>query len=337
MATLVLGVASSHSPQLSTSPDIWHRHAERDQRNPRLFGADGRYHDYTELLSATDPAIAAEVADDVWWSKYDRSQAALARLQQAIIAARPDVVLVVGDDEHELFLDDGIPAFALYLGDAIWDLPPSTAELDALPVGLIEANWARHAAHEDRYLTCPDLACHVAEALSAADFDVHAMHRQPAGRSLGHAFTFVRRRLELEPSVPILPVLLNTYFPPNVPSVRRVHGFGRALRDALDAWSEPLRVVVVASGGLSHFVVNEALDRAVLDALAADDLDAVDVACAGRLESGSSEIRNWIAVSGMLPGTQMDVVDYIPAYRTLAGTGVGLGFALWRPLVDGAQ
>jgi hypothetical protein len=27
---------------------------------------------------------------------------------------------------------------------------------------------------------------------------------------------------------------------------------------------------------------------------------------------------------------QMDLVDYVPSYRSEAGTGVGMGFAVWR-------
>ena len=52
MAEVVLGLGSSHTPQLSTSADYWAEHAARDQRNPRLLGADGRYHSYDDLLAA---------------------------------------------------------------------------------------------------------------------------------------------------------------------------------------------------------------------------------------------------------------------------------------------
>jgi hypothetical protein len=48
-----------------------------------------------------------------------------------------------------------------------------------------------------------------------------------------------------------------------------------------------------------------------------------------RLESGTSEIRNWIAAAGALEGLDMHVVDYVPSYRSEAGTGVGMAFAVW--------
>ena len=48
-----------------------------------------------------------------------------------------------------------------------------------------------------------------------------------------------------------------------------------------------------------------------------------------QLESGSSEIRNWICAAGALEHLDLDWVDYFPGYRTPAGTGTGLCFARW--------
>jgi hypothetical protein len=47
------------------------------------------------------------------------------------------------------------------------------------------------------------------------------------------------------------------------------------------------------------------------------------------LRSGTSEILNWITVGGALGGLAFDLVDYIPGYRSPAGTGVGMAFATW--------
>ena len=47
--------------------------------------------------------------------------------------------------------------------------------------------------------------------------------------------------------------------------------------------------------------------------------------------SGTSETKNWIAVAGILSGTdlEMDLLDYVPCYRTEAGTGNAMAFATW--------
>ena len=49
-------------------------------------------------------------------------------------------------------------------------------------------------------------------------------------------------------------------------------------------------------------------------------------------QSGTSEIKNWIATMAALEGTglEFDLVDYIPCYRSEAGTGNAMAFALWK-------
>ena len=75
-------------------------------------------------------------------------------------------------------------------------------------------------------------------------------------------------------AIPVVPVLLNTYYPPNQITARRCHDIGRALRASIEASPLPLKVAVAASGGLSHFIVDDVLDRRVLDACAQGRADA---------------------------------------------------------------
>jgi chromosome segregation ATPase len=90
------------------------------------------------------------------------------------------------------------------------------------------------------------------------------------------------------------------------------------------------RVGVAASGGLSHFFVDEELDRHVLDMLAKKDADALAALPLHKIESGSSEIRTWIAAAGAVEHLEMQLVDYVPCFRSEAGSGVGMAFAIWR-------
>jgi 3-O-methylgallate 3,4-dioxygenase len=89
-------------------------------------------------------------------------------------------------------------------------------------------------------------------------------------------------------------------------------------------------VGVLASGGLSHFVVDEALDRRVLDLLAKKDVAGLTTLPVSQLEAGNSEIRNWIAAAGAVEHLEMKLVDYQPCYRSEAGTGIGTAFAVWQ-------
>ena len=101
-----------------------------------------------------------------------------------------------------------------------------------------------------------------------------------------------------EPMPAVVPVVLNTYFPPNQPTPKRCHALGRAIAAAVATWRQDARIAIVASGGLSHFTINEELDRRVLKACREADAAALTPLPPAQLASGSSEIRTWIAVAG---------------------------------------
>jgi hypothetical protein len=331
MARIVLGLGSSHSPQLSTSTDWWEDHANRDRRNPFLVGRDGEVHSYGELEAVAEWNVPADrLTPQVWAGLHGRAQQAIETLGQALTAAAPDVVVVVGDDQDELFLNDGLPTFAVYYGDTISDMPPSDEKRSAMPAGLREAIWAAHSDTGEDYKVPGSLGRHIIEQLVLDEFDVVSFSEQPQQRSLGHAFTFVRRRLMAGTQIPLLPVAINAYNPPNQPSPRRCFYFGRALRRAIETYPDDITVALVASGGLSHFVVDEALDQRVIRGLREKDADALTTIERKYMRSGSSETLNWIAAGGALEHLSFELVDYVPAYRSPAGTGVGMTFAVWR-------
>ena len=92
------------------------------------------------------------------------------------------------------------------------------------------------------------------------------------------------------------------------------------------------RVALIASGGLSHFVIDEALDAVVLDGLRKGELTSITALAESVFQSGTSEIKNWIPLAAAMIelGIPAHVVDYVPCYRSLAGTGNAMGFAYWR-------
>jgi hypothetical protein len=145
----------------------------------------------------------------------------------------------------------------------------------------------------------------------------------------GHAIGFPIIRLSGAKPWNTIPVLINTYYPPNQPTPARCYDLGLAIRAAIEKMSGDLRVGIVASGGLSHFVVNEALDMEVLAALHGRDQRRLTSLPTNLLDSGSSEIRNWIALGGAVSDTAPVWSEYVPCYRSAAGTGCGMGFATW--------
>ena len=87
------------------------------------------------------------------------------------------------------------------------------------------------------------------------------------------------------------------------------------------------RIGALASGGLSHFVVDETFDHAMIEAMRRRDMTFLRTAPLTKLMSGSSEMRNWICLGGTLGQMEMQWVTYVPGYRTPALSGTGLCFA----------
>jgi predicted class III extradiol MEMO1 family dioxygenase len=121
--------------------------------------------------------------------------------------------------------------------------------------------------------------------------------------------------------------------------MQRCIEFGRVLRDAIEAWPEDVRVAVIASGGLSHFVNDEEFDRDVMTRLAAYDYEGLAAIPDGYYQSGTSEVKIYSIVMMALQhtGAKMTLVDYIPCWRTAAGTGEGMGFMYWDAEAGTAQ
>lgn len=337
MARIVLACGTSHTPLLALEAPEWEARARNDRANAALVDQSGQRCSYDELAARVGDRYAAEAVTERWEAHARDAHAALDRLAGDLDAAAPDVVVIIGDDEHELFSAANMPAIAVYYGEvaisrefALRDDPRANDPAYA---------WMRTVArgyNMDAQRTHPvaaPFARDVIADLIESGFDVAAAANVPAPDTagFGHAYGFVVTRLLRRRAVPIVPVMLNTYYPPNQPRPARCYDFGVALREAIERCGGDLRVAVIASGGLSHFVTHEALDRRVLDALATGDAQTLRAIPTHLLDDGSSEIRNWIALGGVLGERRPGWSTYIPIYRTPAGTGIGLAFASFTP------
>jgi aromatic ring-opening dioxygenase catalytic subunit (LigB family) len=126
----------------------------------------------------------------------------------------------------------------------------------------------------------------------------------------------------------VIPVMVNTYYPP-APSAKRCAAFGQALARVLRRVPGDERVVIVASGGLSHTKIDEKLDHDFIQALESNDLNYMAAMPADSLVEGTSEIRNWI-VTAAAADRVGKMIDYQPLYRTTTGVGCAMGFAYWE-------
>jgi 3-O-methylgallate 3,4-dioxygenase len=330
MARIVLGMGTSHTPMLNAPPTDWPRFIERDSQRTNLLDTEGRLTCYDEQLKHAPGGIAGEISPERMQSRHGAVQGAIERLGEFVREAKLDALIVCGDDQEELYQHDNMPGILVYYGETIRNVP-----MAAMPNPtwgwLASARWHEETVARE-YPVDSRLARHLIDALIDREFDVSASNGIDEGMGEGHAIGFVHRRIMqdvVQPMVPVVPVCINTYYPPNQPTPRRCYRLGQAIRAAVEAYPKDIRVGIIASGGLSHFVVDEELDRGFLDLLRKKDAAAIQGVPREKLNSGSSEIRNWICVAGAVEHLSLEWSLYEPGYRTPAGTGTGLGFAFW--------
>ena len=323
MAKIVLGLATSHSPMLCVPSKEWVRsYGAKDQHDPSL----GHYQElYRQNASRLAPQITLEACQE----RYEAVQRAMDTMAETLQRVAPDAVVIIGDDHHEMFPEDHMPSINIYWGEEYLNSP---VDLERVPPFRRPGMWAYHPDKPEWYPCQADLGRHVIESLIAQQFDVSHSRSVPADREIGHAFNFIARRfMAAGHPIPQVPIFLNTYFPPTQPTVGRCFALGKALRRAIESWDASKSVAIVASGGLSHFIVDEEVDRAMLAAMQQRDETGISRWPESRFQSGSSEIKTWIVLAGAMEQTalQMRLIRYVPCYRSPAGTGVGAGFAEW--------
>ena len=298
MANIVGGIATSHAPQLLMPALQWSDLPTR-----------------TKLPRRAKPDVANDLTDAAKIEKEKRCWDAIGKLRDQLTAWKPDLIFIMGDDQHENILDDNMPPFTMFIGEEV----DATQGFKYLGVSPLE--------QMTRYKVADGVARRILENLMDNGFDPGWSTKTRDEAGLGHAFGRPLKFLS-DGSVPIIPLMVNTYYPP-APSAKRCLQFGKALRKAIDSIPENLRVVVVSSGGLVHTVIDEDLDREFLGALERHDEAYMAAMPAELLIEGTSEIRNWIMASGVM-GYGAEVVDYVPCYRNAEGIGCGMGFAIWK-------
>lgn len=328
MAHLTAAFASSHSVMLTCELRDW-------QRGFREFDPKGSYYDdngdvisYAQLLELAPADAASRVTDEAIAARFATVHAAIANLRERIARAHLDVLIICGDDQQELFRETLMPSIGVYYDPTIRngvrkELPPEEWYKRA-QMKRLEEREERHYPVDDR------LAVHLIEGLVAHDFDVAALKGFAGDQHEGHAFSFIHRTYMTDRVIPVVPVFLNTFFPPNQPTPTRCLALGGVIRALVESYPRDLKVGLLASGGLSHFRAEEALDHSVIDALRKKDLSFLASLDPKRLQAGSSEIRNWLVLAGATKDFNLDWISYTPAWRTEALTGTGLAFAEWK-------
>jgi aromatic ring-opening dioxygenase catalytic subunit (LigB family) len=224
-----------------------------------------------------------------------RVHAAFTRVKRRLEALRPDAIAMVAGDHIEAFFLNAVPALAVYVG--------------AECAGSFGRYRYRFPIHEP-------LARAIIEQGIEGGFDLLYTQEAP----LDYAFYIPLHFTMPTPAVPIVPLHVNVYLPPQ-PTPRRCYAWGRALGEILRA--RPERVVLMASGGMSHFPGTDRYaspefdwDRRVLGQLAQGRGRELAAVTAEELDkAGNTELRTWITLLGAVGDARADVYCYEPSWH----------------------
>lgn len=327
MAQIVAGFGTSFSPQLHVPPDLWPAMGERDKSAAHLVGPDGQEHTYDELAATAGPGVAKAIEPAEAAARHARCQQHLAAIGSRLRETALDALVVFTDDENYLFSEYMRPSCLLYFGSTVPYIPRAVP--DNAPPATKAAAWA----YGTEPLELPgheELGHHIMWHFSQkANINIAHSRYLLEGQSIGHPFGFTNTRLLEGKRVPLVPVIFNASYPPNVPTPKRFYEIGAAIADAVASFEGDLRVGVLAVGGFSHPVIDEEMDRRVLDAIAAKDTATLHSLPRARFRGPNGQSLVWLAAAGALRSKQMHLLEYVPCYRSAGGTGCGMAFAYW--------
>src|SRR5262245_20773783 len=171
MAKIVLAMATTHGPQLHTTVEQWQLRVSADKARKHPF-RDGIY-SFDELVAMRRPeGLDVRSSMDAQRGYHSRCHAAMERLAHKWEAAGADVVVILGNDQDEVYQTDQLnPAFMVFYGDIIPSYPQSEEEKKSLPPGVAEAEHGHAAQAYVEYRGVPDLGMHIIKTLAQHDFD----------------------------------------------------------------------------------------------------------------------------------------------------------------------
>jgi aromatic ring-opening dioxygenase catalytic subunit (LigB family) len=243
-----------------------------------------------------------------------RMSAAFGELGKRLQEARPDVLVVVSPDHWSNFFLDNYPAVCIGVGEAS-DGPPEP--------------WMKSFPRRE-LPGHPEFALHFLNQSLKDGFEPSVSHRL----KLDHGVCIPLWRMQLDEMPAIVPMLVNSIEPP-MPSLARCLQWGTLIRNSIETYPEPLRVAVLATGGLSHSIgertmgaIHEDFDRETIRLFNSSQDDLIrylekELPTRG---NGSEEVRNWLVAHGAAGGRGFELVDYLPVPTVI----VGCGFASWR-------
>jgi gallate dioxygenase len=237
---------------------------------------------------------------------------AYAPVQRWLLETKPDVVFYIFNDHVTSFFFDHYSPFALGIGTSY---PPADEGGGPRALPPLQGH--------------PKLAAHIGNALVSEEFDLSFFQ----DKALDHgAFSPLSVLWPHEPAwpAPIVPLQVGVVqFP--IPSAKRCYKLGQALRRAIESYPEDLRVVIIATGGLSHQVHGEragfnnvAWDQRFLELLEKDPATLGEMTHAQLAKLGGFEGAEVIMYLVMRGAMSANVRKVHQAYYLPSMTGIGV-------------
>jgi hypothetical protein len=266
--------------------------------------------------------LDAEISIEVQRRRHAAMQVALAALSRRAAEARPDVVVVISN-AHVVRHTEPRPVFAILRA-------PEFAAAESRAVTFETAALSAQSSGALMMPGHPALADHLITELIELGFDIGCIDQPRQGAVIDDAFAFCYKWLLLGAAIPMVPLYLSRDLPGQA-TPGRCLDLGRALRNCIQSCPLQLRVGVVASGGLSHQIIDEELDRKILALLETGRLDDLRTVSRERLNRapGTPEILNWVTLGAAMAPVRMELLGYEPCYRSTAGTGHGVAVGHW--------
>jgi aromatic ring-opening dioxygenase catalytic subunit (LigB family) len=231
-------------------------------------------------------------------------------------AVKPDVLIIVSPDHWVNFFLNNIPAFCVGIGE----------EHDGPPEPFLKPLF-KHDVLQGH----PGLGRHILDSALAQGSDPSFSHRL----TLDHGFCLPLWRMGIDPIPPIVPIVINEIEAP-MPTMHRCLQWGHLLRRAVESYSEPLRVAVLATGGLSHYIgepgmgeVDQEFDRTCIAVFEDGDEGRIATTleqAVRKTGNGGDEVRNWVVAHAAAGAGGFELLGYEP----LEEIYVGCAFAEWQ-------
>ena len=269
----------------------------------RIIGAIATSHTPT-IGFALD---ANKQQDPVWKPIFD----AYSPITTWLDEKKPDVMFIIYNDHVTSFFFDHYSAFCLGVGEEYGVADEGGGPRNLPPI-------KGHGA----------LARHIGKSLVADEFDMSFFQNKALDHGCFSPMSVLLPH-ENDWPMPIVPLQVGVLqFP--VPSAARCFKLGQALRTAIESFPEDLKVVIVATGGLSHQVQGERcgfnnpewdaqfLDLLENDPIALTRMTHADHARLGGMES--SEVVMWLIMRGALSANIKRVHSsyYLPSMTAIA-------------------